>query len=51
MNPHAWFELGLANHRLGEGERVRAIIEKLGTFDPRMSLRLERDTAAGATAC
>ena len=45
MNPHAWYALGMAYHALGRDDKVRATLERLRQFDPKMTAQLERDAA------
>ena len=45
LNPHAFYALGMAYHTLGRDDKVRKIIERLRTFDPKMTARLEHDAA------
>ena len=48
MNPHAWYALGMAYHTLGRGDKVRATIERLRSFDPKMTAQLEQDASPRA---
>jgi Flp pilus assembly protein TadD len=45
MNPHAFYALGMAYHTLGRRDKVRQAIERLRTFDPKMTAQLERDVS------
>ena len=40
MNPHAWYQLGMALHATGNRERFDQVAMHLLRFDPRMTRRL-----------
>jgi len=44
MNPHAWYQLGMAWHRLHDPDKVKGVVEHLHRFDRHMARRLIRDT-------
>jgi len=43
MNPHAWYQLGMAYHTLRNPEKVTEVAMHLLRFDPRMTRRLIQD--------
>lgn len=43
-NPHAWYHLGLAHHARHDPGKVKAVIEQLHRFDPKMTRKLILDT-------
>lgn len=47
MNPHAWYQLGLAHHAQHDPGKVKAVIEQLHRFDPKMTRKLILDTGRG----
>jgi hypothetical protein len=48
MNPHAWYNLGMAYYTLGDKDKVGEIIEHLNRFDPKMTRQLIHETSSGA---
>ena len=44
MNPHAWYQLGMAYHTLRNPEKVNEVVMHLLRFDPKMTRRLILDT-------
>ncbi len=44
MNPHAWYQLGMALHLTGNAERFMQVVMHLLRFDPKMTRRLIVDT-------
>ncbi|QJR14427.1 tetratricopeptide repeat protein [Usitatibacter palustris] len=44
MNPHAWYALGMAYYVLGESDKLAAARAHLDRFDPKMALRLGKET-------
>ena len=45
MNPHAWYELGMAYHTLGNRKKLDEVASHLDRFDPKMAQHLGRATA------
>ena len=43
MNPHAWYQLGMAYHTLHKPEKVNEVVMHLLRFDPKMTRRLILD--------
>jgi len=43
MNPHAWYQLGMAHHTLQHPDKVKEVALHLVRFDPRMTRRLILD--------
>lgn len=43
MNGHAWYALGMAHHHCHRPERVKAVVEHIVCFDPRMARQLIRE--------
>jgi hypothetical protein len=43
MNPHGWYELGLAYHRLGNDAELQRVLRRLIRFDPKMTRQLAHD--------
>ncbi len=44
MNPHAWYQLGMALHTTGNPERFEQVAVHLLRFDPKMARRLILDS-------
>ena len=44
MNPHAWYQLGMALHTLGNTARFEQAVMHLLRFDPKMTRRLIVDS-------
>ena len=44
MNHHAWYQLGMALHATGNGERFEQVVMHLLRFDPKATRRLILDT-------
>ncbi len=44
MNPHAWYQFGMALHATGNSERFEQVVMHLLRFDPKATRRLIQDT-------
>ena len=44
MNGHAWYQLGMAYHHNGEPGKVEQVVNKLLTFDPKITRQLIKDS-------
>jgi len=44
MNPHAYYELAMAQYALNNLDQVRKIIKQVSEFDPKVTRQLIRET-------
>lgn len=43
MSPYGYYQLGMTLHHLGRTDEARAIVNHLGTFEPKYAATLDRD--------
>jgi tetratricopeptide (TPR) repeat protein len=44
MSPYGWYQLAHAYHRLGNAKQAETVIRNLAKFEPKVAMRLERET-------